>query len=106
MATLEELLGAHRAIGQVVTAKQEALKVERAMELQTLAQRYGLKVRISSPHALGGKRPPKYRHPENPDLTWCGRGMRPHWVRSLEEQGMNREEWIIHPDAEALTGQE
>jgi DNA-binding protein H-NS len=22
---------------------------------------------------------PKYRHPENPDVTWSGRGRKPQW---------------------------
>jgi DNA-binding protein H-NS len=29
----------------------------------------------------------KYRHPENPDLTWSGRGRRPAWIRDAVEAG-------------------
>ena len=30
---------------------------------------------------------PKYRHAENPDLTWSGRGRRPLWLRDALEAG-------------------
>lgn len=30
---------------------------------------------------------PPYRHPENPELTWSGRGARPKWLRSLLLKG-------------------
>lgn len=35
---------------------------------------------------------PIYRHPDNPAITWTGRGRRPRWMTELEEeQGVNRE---------------
>ena len=94
-AELDELLAAQKAIGQTIRVRQEAFQTERAKELQSLAQRYGLKVRISSPSAHEHKQPPKYRHPENPNLTWCGRGMRPHWLKELEQRGGNRKDLLI-----------
>ena len=30
---------------------------------------------------------PKYRHPDDPDLTWSGRGRRPHWLTEALEAG-------------------
>jgi DNA-binding protein H-NS len=35
-------------------------------------------------HATGAA---KYRHPENLDLTWSGRGRRPTWIRDALEAG-------------------
>jgi DNA-binding protein H-NS len=32
---------------------------------------------------------PKYRHPENPDLTWSGRGRQPQWYKDHIEAGGN-----------------
>lgn len=29
--------------------------------------------------------PAKYRHPENSDLTWSGRGRRPSWLRDVDD---------------------
>lgn len=32
---------------------------------------------------------PKYRHPDNAELTWTGRGKQPVWLRQLLESGRN-----------------
>jgi DNA-binding protein H-NS len=34
----------------------------------------------------------KYRHPENPDLTWSGRGKRPQWVNDALAEGKTLED--------------
>lgn len=31
--------------------------------------------------------PPKYRHPENPQKTWTGKGRRPDWVKEFQNNG-------------------
>ena len=33
------------------------------------------------------KNPPKYRHPENPEITWTGRGRKPQWIKDAESEG-------------------
>lgn len=43
----------------------------------------------------GAKIAPKYRHPANPQLQWTGRGVAPKWLRELEAQGRNREEFLL-----------
>lgn len=40
------------------------------------------------PVALKGRvLPPKYQHPEEPNLTWAGKGTKPAWVRAWLENG-------------------
>lgn len=34
-----------------------------------------------------GKVAPKYAHPENPDMTWTGRGRKPRWVQDHLDAG-------------------
>ncbi len=36
--------------------------------------------------------PPKYRHPENPEVTWSGRGRRPKWFSEALDGGVAPEE--------------
>ena len=38
---------------------------------------------------------PKYRHPENPNLTWSGRGKPPTWLAELLDQGRTKDEYAI-----------
>lgn len=45
--------------------------------------------------AAGGKLPPKYRNPANPDQTWSGRGRRPRWIVDAQKQGRQISEFEI-----------
>jgi DNA-binding protein H-NS len=39
--------------------------------------------------------PVKYAHPDNPSLTWTGRGRKPKWLAEAEEAGKDLEEFKI-----------
>ena len=39
--------------------------------------------------------PAKYRHPENSELTWSGRGRQPRWIKEGLESGKAMEEYAI-----------
>ncbi|MBJ3764590.1 H-NS histone family protein [Maribius pontilimi] len=39
--------------------------------------------------------PPKYRHPENPSVTWSGRGRQPAWIKEWLEAGKPLEDFLI-----------
>ncbi len=41
------------------------------------------------------KLPPKFRHPENPELTWTGRGIAPKWLQALLAQGHSKSDFKI-----------
>ena len=37
----------------------------------------------------------KYRHPEDPEKTWTGRGVMPTWLKTLINSGHDRSEFEI-----------
>lgn len=39
--------------------------------------------------------PPKYMHPENPDMTWTGRGRKPKWIEEGLSAGKSLEDFLI-----------
>ena len=41
------------------------------------------------------KAEPKYRHPENSELTWSGRGRKPGWIAEALEAGKSLEDFAI-----------
>lgn len=43
----------------------------------------------------GTKAAIKYRHPENPEQTWTGRGVMPRWMRALLDAGHSKSEFEI-----------
>lgn len=70
--------------------KQDAVAAleARAQELGfTLADLVGLKKTRKSSGPVG----PKYRHPENPLVTWSGRGRQPRWFRDALAAGAKAE---------------
>lgn len=42
-----------------------------------------------------GKVKPKYRHPENAEITWTGRGRKPGWVEEQLKAGNTLEQLLI-----------
>lgn len=38
---------------------------------------------------------PKYRHPENPEMTWSGRGRQPNWYKDAIEAGKSPEDMEV-----------
>ncbi|MGJ0514743.1 MAG: H-NS family nucleoid-associated regulatory protein [Methylomicrobium sp.] len=43
----------------------------------------------------GVKVPAKYRHPNDPNKIWTGRGMMPKWLRTLIDEGHDSSEFKI-----------
>ena len=43
----------------------------------------------------GVKVPIKYRHPEDPEKTWTGRGVMPTWLQALINAGHDRSEFEV-----------
>lgn len=41
------------------------------------------------------KNPPKYRHPDNPEVTWTGRGRKPQWIKEAEEAGQDISDFAV-----------
>jgi DNA-binding protein H-NS len=43
----------------------------------------------------GAKSPPKYQHPENPSITWTGKGRQPAWIKEALEAGKSLDDFLI-----------
>ncbi|WP_245605443.1 H-NS histone family protein [Roseicyclus elongatus] len=56
---------------------------------ELLGESSGSRRKASAPSA------PRYRHPENPEVTWSGRGRRPAWVTAALECGKSLEDLAI-----------
>lgn len=39
--------------------------------------------------------PVKYRHPRNPQMTWCGKGRRPLWMNRALNEGLMLSEMTV-----------
>lgn len=74
--------------------KQEAMSAleAKAQELGfSLSELMGTKKKRKSSGVIG----PKYRHPENPEVTWSGRGRKPGWFTDALAAGTKPDTLLI-----------
>lgn len=89
--SLSELKSLQKDIAKAIAEFDSRKKVEALGALEehakalgfSLAELTGTKVR----KARAGSGTPKYRHPENPDVTWSGLGRKPAWFAAAIAAG-------------------
>ncbi len=94
--SLDELKKLRKDVDLAIKNFEDRKKKAALAELEAKAAEFG----FSLNDLTGGVRarkvnPPKYRHPENPDLTWSGRGRQPAWYKDLNGAGHAPEELLI-----------
>lgn len=96
--TLEELKQLQKDVGKAIKgfetkrmkaalAAAEAAAREHGFSLSNLADASKGKPKAASP--------PKYKHPENPSITWSGRGRKPAWFLAAIEAGTPENDLLI-----------
>lgn len=79
---LDELKQLKKAVDKAISSYEARKKAEALAELEAKAQEFGFRLSDLAGAANGrarGAGTPKYRHPENPSITWTGRGRKPKW---------------------------
>ena len=88
---VSELKALQDKISEEIKKRQEEEIAEARKEIQAIAQRVGLPVKdlitTSARATKGSTVPVRYRHPDNPELKWTGRGHQPKWVREWVASG-------------------
>ena len=87
---IEELKRLQKDVATAISTYQERQREEARALLEKQAREMGFKLEeLAGPASRRKSRgsPPKYRHPENPALTWTGRGRRPNWISAALEEG-------------------
>lgn len=72
-------------------AAAEQAVAEFGLSLQELAPLIGIKASGEAKSPI----PPKFRSPENPELTWSGRGKRPRWFTAALADGASEDDLLI-----------
>lgn len=80
--SLAELKQLQKDLAKVIASFEERKKAEARATLEAKARELGFNLSELASH-FRARAPgrPKYRHPENPDVTWTGRGRKPGWVQ-------------------------
>lgn len=73
--------------------RKEALS--KATEIAKAAGFSSLEEMMASQPVKAAKAEPKYRHPDNPEMTWSGRGRKPSWIAEALEAGKSLDDFAI-----------
>ena len=71
--------------------RKEALA---AVEAKAVEMGFSLSELTGGAKPKGTKSAPKYCHPENPALTWTGKGRQPNWVKDALANGTALEDLL------------
>ena len=96
--SLSELKQLEKSVGRAITSFEERRKAEARAKVDELARELGYSFEDLAEAAPNRKRSPsvaKYRHPENPELTWSGRGRKPGWIGDALAAGKSLEDFAI-----------
>ena len=96
--SLSDLKKMHKDIAKAITTYEDRQKAEARAKVEAFARELGYSLAELVGNDAKPKRAtvaPKYRHPENPALTWSGRGRKPQWFVEALEAGKTAEDMAI-----------
>lgn len=96
--SLSELKTMHKDIAEAITTCEDRQKAEARAKVEAFARELGYSLaELVGSDAKPKRVPvaPKYRHPENPALTWSGWGRKPQWFMDALEAGKTTEDMAI-----------
>jgi DNA-binding protein H-NS len=86
--SLSDLKKMQKDVAKAISSYEDRQKAEARAKVEALARDLGYSLAELVGTETKASRAPvaaKYRHPENPALTWSGRGRKPQWfVEALE----------------------
>ena len=94
--SLNELKSLQKQVARAIDNYKERQRQTALAELEAKAQEMGFTLN----DLLGGKKSkkagiPKYRHPDDPTVTWTGKGRRPDWVKDALAKGKSLDDLLI-----------
>ena len=96
---LDELKQLQKDVAKTIDQFEVKRRKEALEAVEALAREKGFSLGeltgTSAPKKGKPPLPPKYAHPENPSLTWSGRGRQPAWIKEGLESGKSMEDFLI-----------
>jgi DNA-binding protein H-NS len=96
--SLEELKALQKDVAAAIDDFHDRQKADARRALEDLAREKGFSLAELVALTPKKSRKPvaaKYAHPENPQITWSGRGRKPRWVIEALEAGKTLEDLAI-----------
>jgi DNA-binding protein H-NS len=96
--SLGELKKMQKDVAKAIATFEDRQKAEARTKVEVLARELGYSLSELVDTETKSSRAPvaaKYRHPENPALTWSGRGRKPQWFVEAMEAGKTASDLAI-----------
>lgn len=96
--SLTELMTLQKDVAKAIENFQTRKRAEALAAIEAAAKDHGFTLAELTDGAIKAMpvpKPAKYRHPENPDVTWSGRGRQPAWVKEALAAGKSLEQFLV-----------
>ena len=96
--SLQELKQLEKNVAKAITSFEDRRKAEARAKVEEFARELGFsfdELAEAAPTRKRAASEPKYRHPENPEITWSGRGRKPAWIVDGLAAGKSLEDFAI-----------
>ncbi len=95
--SLDELKQLRKDVDKAIETYEARQLAEARQKLEAQAKELGfsLEAIVGASKTGNPKRVPKFRHPQNPTLTWTGRGRKPKWFIEAINAGMTEDDLRI-----------
>jgi DNA-binding protein H-NS len=96
--SIEELQTLSRDVETEIVTRRETERERVLQQMRELAASIGMtpeELLGPGDKARAGKVQAKYRHPDDPSLTWTGRGKRPSWLTEALAAGKTLDDFVI-----------
>lgn len=96
--SIKELKSLKGEVDKAIATYEERKRLEALMQMEEKARELGFSLRDLLKHSVKkGRAPvaPKFANPENPAITWSGRGRKPQWFIEALESGKTAEDMMV-----------
>lgn len=95
--TLKEMRDLRAKLDRAINSYEDRKRREALAAIEEAAREYGFNLAelTGGKPRRAGTVPPKYANPEDPTMTWTGRGRKPRWVQENLEGGKQLEDLLI-----------
>lgn len=95
--SLKELRDLRGKLDRAINTYEDRRRREAMSAIEEAAKSHGFNLAelTGSKPRKTGTVAPKYAHPDDPTLTWTGRGRKPKWVQDALDQGKAMEDLAI-----------
>ena len=95
--SLEDLKKLQKQVAKAIDGFEKRQRREALAVVEAKAKEFGFSLSELTGKAKSKPKasPPRYRHPENPALTWSGRGRQPAWIKDGLQAGKSLEDYAI-----------